>query len=180
MSAKSDAGQSIISLDGQTFQAQEVWENGSVSDPCLTESWLIYTGGEGAGIGLAQHLSGQWQRRSEPILTPTLEWENGTITHPSLVVDALLNRTLLFYLGGKGTGIGVAAGSIDAGEFKALSKSPALTPVSWNKAESATLTGASVYLTQSALGRTIYGCLYSQQGAIGYAAGFEPTQLEAL
>jgi hypothetical protein len=179
--AKNAEGEWIASSHGESFNAQEPWEDGRVREPCVVGNWLVYGAGDNAGIGLAERVDGQWLRRSDPILAPEQDWESGMLAHPSLLVEKDLGRTLLFYVAGENrAAIGVAASDMDAVVFERLSQTPVFEPQPWNDTTFLPLSGASAYLSLSPLGRPIYGIYYSRQGAIGYAAGFEPTQFDEL
>jgi hypothetical protein len=176
--AESDSEQRILNVgDGREFKAELDWEQGAVADPCVVGEWFAYTGAAGGGIGIADRAAnGEWVRREAPVLTPGAAWEAGNVHHPSLVEEPDMSRTLLFYVAGDGAGIGVAAGTMAATDFERMSSSPILVPGAWSEAKTPQINGAAVYLTQSALGRPVYGCFYSLNGQLGYAAGFEPTE----
>ena len=147
---------------------------------------MAYTTGDSEAIGLAQQTSEKlWKPLTEPILVPEQDWEDSHVGHPSLVWDAAMKRVLLFYVGGSGAGIGIATSDSMKGAFQRLTQQPIFTPelvVEENKDSFQTkpLTGASCLIGATALDRKLYECYFSAGGNVGYAAGFEPTQLTAF
>ena len=175
--------------DPRALEAELEWEAGRVGDPCVAslpggERLLAYAGGNAAGIGLARSPDGEtWTRSPTPALVPEVEWEGGRVWHPTLVVEP--GRILLFYMGGDGSGLGVAASADLAGSFERLAPGPSFAPAEMPEPpedadvkapappfDAKPLDGMSVFRTVSALGRTVYGGWYASNSAFAHAASF--------
>ena len=112
--------------------AREGWEAGSIDAPCVVrdgDAWrMYYTGGDGAGIGLATSDDGKrWVRHADnPVLSPAQAWESeGGVTHASVLPDD--DGWVMWYAGGEGAGIGRAT-SEDGVSWQRTQEAPVFTP----------------------------------------------------
>ncbi|NUN14032.1 MAG: hypothetical protein HUU55_10405 [Myxococcales bacterium] len=183
--------------NGRFVGQTEGWENGWVADPTVTyhngQIWMWYAAGEGAGVGLAKSIDGlSWERaESNPVFVPEEVWEIDSIR--SLSVLRVGETWRLYYVGGKGAGVGVAE-SEDGLVWKRLEIAPILAPSgeiegtgsSWDRD---LIVSMSVGIEKTAAGRTQFRMWYS--GArertdgtldvgIGFAGSFDGTHFETM
>lgn len=100
------------------------WENGRVAEPAVVEMagtlMMWYRGGDGAGIGLAvSEGGGGWLRVDgntslpgvDPVLVPTVSWEDGYVGAPTVIYDTdvpVWGRYRMWYEFGCGSGVAQA------------------------------------------------------------------------
>lgn len=134
---------------------------------------LAYT--HGGAIHLAESTDGgvSWADTGAPF-EPARAWEEGAVRLPSLVVE--VDRLLLYYVGGKGAGIGAAERRDGGAAWVHLGPGPVLAPLAVDDAtpfETKPLTGASVTRETTPIGRVRYEAFYTAGDAVGFAASFD-------
>ena len=174
---QTESGLAATMEDEAALVSTEAWEAGAVGDPSVAGLVMAYTGGDGAGIGLATSADGfSFTSAPSPALVPVEPWEAGHVASPSLVVEPDLGRRLLFYVGGHGAGVGVAS-SIDGGAtFTRLASGPVLAPSPAAKPapfDVKPFTSASVVRRATPLERTVYELWYSVDGVLATASSFD-------
>lgn len=171
------------------------WEAGSIRSPCVRfdagEYILWYTGGEGAGIGVAVSKDGlSWTRHpGNPVLEPAPGWESepkASIDFASVTSDGATYR--MYYLAGDGSGVGIAE-SADGLTWERTVTDPVLTPagdpgdgtVPWDRD---VLTSVTVSRQLTPVGRAQVRMWYGAgrrkqsgdlEGAIGFAGSYDGT-----